>query len=251
VKEAVKKMGEPGVEGRKVVVTGAARDFGRTLAIKLAEAGAEVFLSARSEQGARRTREEAAARATAPVHAFSCDLSVPASIRAFAQQVGSWTDHVDVLINNGAGWLEASFESADDEEIMQTITSGAAGTVLMAKHFLPLLRASQRPDIVNMVSSAALPNFYGCKGHEAFYAAKGAQGKFADVLSMRLRPEGIRVISLYPPDFHNIDPLSAEWDDAARQPTDMLTAKSVLECILFAVRQPRDCFIRSFHFEQM
>jgi NAD(P)-dependent dehydrogenase (short-subunit alcohol dehydrogenase family) len=244
-------MKRAAVEGRKVVITGAARDFGRTLAIKLAEAGAEVFLSARSTEGASRTAEEAAAHAAAPVHAFACDLTVPASIREFARQVQAQADHVDVLINNGAGWLETPLESAGDEEIVTTITSGAAGMVLMVKHFLPLLRASRQPDIVNMISSAALPNFYGCAGHEAFYAAKGAQGKFADVLSRRLRPDGIRVISLYPPDFHNIDPLSAEWDTGSRQATDALTAQSVLDCILFAVSQPRDCFIKSFYFEQV
>lgn len=31
----------------------------------------------------------------------------------------------------------------------------------------------------------------------------------------------------------------------------MLTAQSVADCVLFAVNQPRDCFIRSFHFELM
>jgi hypothetical protein len=30
-----------------------------------------------------------------------------------------------------------------------------------------------------------------------------------------------------------------------------LTAQSLVECILFAVAQPRDCFIKAFHFEQV
>jgi NAD(P)-dependent dehydrogenase (short-subunit alcohol dehydrogenase family) len=238
-------------EERRVVITGAARDFGRTLAITFAELGAEVFVSARDVAGARRTREEAVARGAAAVHAFGCDLSRPASVREFAGAVAAMTDQVDVLINNGAGWLDApDIESVSDEEIMSTISSGAVGTVLMVKHFLPLLRASSQPDIVNMISSAALPNYHGCVGHEAFYTAKGGQGKFADILSQRLRPEGIRVISLYPPDFNNLDPLSPEWHTASREAKDVLTSKSLVECIFFALRQPRDCFIRSFEFEQ-
>jgi NADP-dependent 3-hydroxy acid dehydrogenase YdfG len=51
---------------------------------------------------------------------------------------------------------------------------------------------------------------------------------------------GIRMISLYPPDFDNDD--SAPRDGA-------LTGQSVADCVLFAVNQPRDCFIRSFHSE--
>ncbi len=66
-----------------------------------------------------------------------------------------------------------------------------------------------------------------------------------------LRPEGIRVISLYPPDFTDGDPLDSTWEHASRTAGDPLTAQSVLDCVLFAIGQSRDCFIRSFHFEQL
>ncbi|MFJ6797306.1 SDR family NAD(P)-dependent oxidoreductase [Streptomyces sp. NPDC091268] len=120
----------------------------------------------------------------------------------------------------------------------------------MAKHFLPLLRASAGADVVNLVSSVAETRNHRSPAHPAFYAAKAAQAGFADVLSHRLRPEGIRVISLYPPDFTDGDPLHPTWDHASRSADDPLTAPSVLDCLLFAIGQPRDCFIRSFHFEQ-
>ena len=81
----------------------------------------------------------------------------------------------------------------------------------MTKHLLALLRASERPDVVNMVSVCGEHGFDGSTAHDAFYAAKSAQAGFAEILSKRLRPEGIRVISLYPPDFRNGDPLSPEW----------------------------------------
>ena len=87
--------------------------------------------------------------------------------------------------------------------------------------------------------------------HDAFYAAKSAQAGFAEILSKRLRPQGVRVISLYPPDFDNANPLSEEWETTPRGAKDALTAQSLVECILFAVAQPRDCFIKAFHFEQV
>ncbi|MEW2078041.1 SDR family oxidoreductase [Streptomyces sp. NPDC012403] len=234
----------------RVVVTGAARDFGRTLAIRFAELGAEVYLSARSLEAAQATRDEIVALGHDKVHAFSCDLTDPASIREFAEQVGALTDRVDILLNNGAMWLEGfDLAAATDEDILATVTSGGAGTVLMVKHFLPLLRASERPDIVNMVSLAASRRSDSCSGNPAFYAAKGAQANFSEILSQRLRPEGVRVISLYPPDFKNVDPLGPEWETTDRGAGAPLTAQSLLDCVLFAVSQPRDCFIRSFNFE--
>ncbi len=79
---------------------------------------------------------------------------------------------------------------------------------------------------------------------------KSAQAGFTGIASKRLRSAGVRVISLYPPDFDNPDRLSPAWDAAPRGPYDELTSKSLVECVVFAVGQPRDCFISAFHFEQ-
>ncbi|MGH3371743.1 MAG: SDR family NAD(P)-dependent oxidoreductase [Nocardioidaceae bacterium] len=114
--------------------------------------------------------------------------------------------------------------------------------MLLTKHLLPLLRRSTRADIVNLVSACGEPGHHRSSAHAAFYAAKHAQAGFADILSYRLRPEGIRVISLFPPDF---------VQDGPRDAGGQLTAQSVTDCVLFAVGQPRDCFIREFHFEQV
>lgn len=237
--------------GKTVVVTGAGRGFGRALALHAGRERARVFVSARSLAAAREVADEVAADSGAQVDAFACDLADPATVRAFAHDVAAHTGHVDVLVNNGARYLPGpDLWDADDEAISDTVASGATGTLLTVKHFLPLLRASAGADVVNLVSSAAETRNHRSPAHPAFYAAKAAQAGFADVLSHRLRPEGIRVISLYPPDFTDGDPLHPAWDSASRTPDDPLTARSVLDCVLFAINQPRDCFIRSFHFEQ-
>lgn len=239
------------VQDARVVITGAARDFGRTLALRFAERDAEVILTSRRLTEVERTRDELIAAGHRRVHALECDLSEPASIRACAKAVADRFGGIDILVNNGAGWLEGrELADADDEEIVGTIASGVTGTVLMTKHFLPLLAGSTRPDVVTMVSMAAAMRGDACSGgNPAFYAAKGGQANFAEIMSQRLRAEGIRMITLYPPDFDNIDPFSPDWTEAPRTPEVKLTARSVSDCVLFAVEQPRDCFIRSFHFE--
>lgn len=67
-------------DDHRVVITAAGRDFGRTLAIHLADLGAEVFLSARTLAAAERVRDEIRGRGHQQVHAFACDLTDPASI---------------------------------------------------------------------------------------------------------------------------------------------------------------------------
>ncbi|MGC5008993.1 SDR family oxidoreductase [Streptomyces sp. DT203] len=212
--------------GRTVVVTGAGRGFGRALALKAGRLGARVFVSARSLAAAQGVADEVATDSGAKIDAFACDLADPASIRAFADGITAHADRVDVLINNGARYLEGpDLWDATDDAITDTIASGATGTVLTVKHFLPLLRASVGADVVNLVSSAAEARNHRSQAHPAFYAAKAAQSGFADILSHRLRPESIRVISLYPPDFMDGDPLHSTWDHASRTAGDPLTAQ--------------------------
>ncbi|MFH9354127.1 SDR family oxidoreductase [Kitasatospora sp. NPDC017646] len=239
-------------DDHRVVITAAGRDFGRTLAIRLADLGAEVYLSARTLAAAERVRDEIRGRGNQRVHAFACDLTDPASIRGFAAGVGRHTGHIDVLINNGSRYLAGpDLLSASDADVVDTIASGATGTVLTVKHFLPLLLNSAQPDVVTMVSACGTPGHHRSDAHDSFYAAKGAQAGFVDILSKRLRPRGVRVISLYPPDFDNPDPLTEEWETTPRGAEDALTAQSLVDCVLFAVSQPRDCFIKAFHFEQV
>ncbi|GAB3802423.1 SDR family NAD(P)-dependent oxidoreductase [Micromonospora zhanjiangensis] len=233
---------ERDLTGLRVVVTGAGRDTGRTLATALAERGAHVFVSARDPAAAERTAEAIARGGVGTAEPFRCDLADHVSVRGFAASLAARTDRVDVLVNNAAAYLSVpDLDGVDDDAIAATIGATATGTVLLTKHVLPLLRASARPDIVNLVSACGEVGHHRSAAHPAYYAAKHAQAGFAEILSHRLRPEGIRVISLFPPDFVQDGPRAADGP---------LTARSVVECALFAIGQPRDCFIREFRFEQ-
>ncbi|MFF0338689.1 SDR family NAD(P)-dependent oxidoreductase [Kribbella sp. NPDC004875] len=217
--------------GRNVLVTGAGRDTGRRLALAFAARGAHVLVTARQRAAAEDTVDliqAAGGRATAAV----LDLADPAAIDQLP------VERLDVLVNSGAQYLGGSPTAA---EITEAIAGAATGTVLLTERLLPVLRASGSADIVNLISAAGEIGQHRSAAHGAFYAAKHAQAGYAEILSERLRPEGIRVISLFPPDFVQDGPREA---DAA------LTADSVVDCVLFAVGQPRDCFIRAFYFEQ-
>lgn len=229
-------------DGLRVAITGAGRDTGRLLAETFAAAGAHVFVSARDPAAAGAVADLINRTGPGRADAFRCDLTAPESIRAFAADLTDRTPHLDVLVNNGALYLDGT-ELADlpDDQIQSLLAGGATGTILVTRHLLPLLRRSTRPDIVNMISACADPGHHRSGAHAALYAAKHAHAGFADILSHRLRPEGIRVISLFPPDFVQDGPRHADGE---------LTARSVIDCVLFAVGQPRDCFIREFRFEQ-
>lgn len=231
------------LDGLRVAITGGARDTGRLLAEAFAERGAQIFLSARDLAAAEHVAGAISQRGPGRADAFRCDLAVADSVREFAAALAGRTTYLDVLINNGSAYIEGDdLGDLSDDKIESVMAAGGTGTVLLTKHLLPLLRASSRPDIINMISACGEVGHRRSGAHPAFYAAKHAHAGLAEILSHRLRPEGIRVISLFPPDF---------VQDGPRQVNSDLTARSVIDCVLFAVGQPRDCFIREFHFEQV
>ncbi|MEV6815411.1 SDR family oxidoreductase [Micromonospora sp. NPDC051296] len=231
------------IDGLRVAITGAGRDTGRLLAEAFAEHGAQLFLAARSLAAAERVAGVISQRGPGQAEAFRCDLSEVDSVRAFAATLADRTEYLDVLINNGAEYIEGDdLGDVSDEQIERVMAAGGTGTLLLTKHLMPLLRASPRPDVINIISACGEVGHRRSGAHPAFYAAKHAHAGLAEILSHRLRPEGIRVVSLFPPDF---------VQDGPRQANSDLTARSVVDCVLFAVGQPRDCFIREFHFEQV
>jgi NAD(P)-dependent dehydrogenase (short-subunit alcohol dehydrogenase family) len=101
----------PDLSGQRFLVTGATSGIGKEAARELVRAGAQVTITARSEEKAERTRKELASER---VSTLLLDLADLTSVRKAAREV---TDEVDVLILN-AGVMAVPFtKTADDFEL--------------------------------------------------------------------------------------------------------------------------------------
>ncbi len=235
--------------GKKIVLTGASLDgFGGSLALCFARLGAELFISTRTMEKAVLTAN--AVKAVLPeakIHPFKVNTSHLNDIKAYTSAVEQITPHVDILINNASYWLAGDISTASDEEIAETINSTLNGAIYTTKYFLPLLKKSTCPDIINMNGSPALPGNRHPTAHESFAAAKAAQATFMDYLRSRTRGSGIRICSIFPPNFKNISAFDeAAWNtpkDAGSAASDYLTARNVFEAMRFALNQDRICCI--------
>ncbi len=225
--------------GKRVVVTGAGRDFGRALSILLAQEGAEVLLSARSLDAASATASEIKAAGGAAA-AFACDLAAPSDVAAFADAIVGQGAAIDVLIHSAARWLVGPLPDVESEaDAADVIASGLTGPMQLTGRLLPALRRSSAADIVFILSACAETGYVGSVAHPAFYAAKHGLAGFCDVLAARLAAEEIRVTGIYPPDFANVDPLSDAWF-APRPAGGLLGSQGVWNAVRFALVQPRD-----------
>jgi NAD(P)-dependent dehydrogenase (short-subunit alcohol dehydrogenase family) len=175
------------------LVTGGNRGIGREVCRQLAASGHTVILTARSA--------EAAAGAARPIGAdpLRLDVTDPVSVAAGARQVEARYGHLDVLVNNAAvcydTWQRAA--TADLAVVREAAETNLYGPWLMVQEFLPLLRRSEHPRIVNVSSEAA--SFAGMSGGTpAYTASKVALNALTRMLADDLRRDKILVNAVCP-----------------------------------------------------
>ena len=200
------------LEGKRIVITGAGRGLGRALAIASADQGADTVLLGRHPTALHEVAEVIRTRAGGDPLVVPCDLGEPSSIVTACETVLEEKPRVDVLVNNGAPWLEGRLDEFSDEEITSTVAAAVSGTILVTKGLLPGLYRSDGADIITVVSTSGIPGWNLSGGSAPFYAAKHGQSGFSDKLREELKGTGIRVSAIYPPDFDDADPTYTSWD---------------------------------------
>ncbi|MCS3431904.1 SDR family oxidoreductase [Klebsiella sp. BIGb0407] len=236
------------LQGKRVVVTGGGRDFGRALSVWLAREGAEVALCSRTLDQAQSTVDLILAEG-GRAKAYQCDITDMQAVQQFARSLAIDTQPVDILILSAAQWLEGDLAGGEqDEDIISTINSGLTGSILLTKALLPYMNREQGSDIIGMVSVCGIPNFTRSIAHPAFFAAKQGMSGFLNTISEKLASENIRVTALYPPDFDTIDP-SEEPPYQPGSGRSLLNGHAIWQTIKFVVSQPRGCHISAIYFQ--
>ncbi|MFN3148142.1 MAG: SDR family NAD(P)-dependent oxidoreductase [Paracoccaceae bacterium] len=175
--------------GRRVLITGAARGLGATLARGLAGAGADLILADILEDEGRAV----AAELGAAFHVV--DLRDPDSIAALGAALEG---PVHGLLNNGAiatGIGGIGFEDVDIATFDRVMEVNVRGTWLMVRALAPHLRAAGTGRIVNVASDTAL---WGAPNLISYVASKGAVISMTRSLARELGPDGIGVTAIAP-----------------------------------------------------
>lgn len=114
------------LDGKIALVTGASRGAGRGIALELALAGAEVYITGRSRRGASTTQyDDLTLDHTADiiedvgglVHPITCDHTEAYQIRHLFEQIDTEQDHLDILINNVWGGYMGQHGNLDIETV--------------------------------------------------------------------------------------------------------------------------------------
>jgi NAD(P)-dependent dehydrogenase (short-subunit alcohol dehydrogenase family) len=186
-------------DGRTVaLVMGGNRGIGREVARQLSGSGWSVIIGSRDrEQG------ELGAAGVDPSggHVRVCQLDVtnPDSVAGAAGWAGREFGRVDVVINNAAIDYDTDqlAIAADLDRVSRALDTNLLGAWRVSQAFIPLLRRSAHPRIVNVSSEAgAISEMTG--GTPGYAVSKAALNALTRILAAELRADGVLVNAACP-----------------------------------------------------
>ena len=140
------------MDNSAALVTGANKGIGKEIARQLAEAGCTVYVGSRDAARGKSAADEIGGDARLLV----IDVTDDASIAAAASQVGS----LDILVNNaGISGDGKPAGEADADAFRRVYETNVFGVVAVTNAFLPALRRSPKPRIVNISSGTGSLTF--------------------------------------------------------------------------------------------
>lgn len=197
------------LDGRRAVVTGAARGFGAAIARRLAEAGARVTVADLRGDEAEQTAARIAAETGADCWGCPVDVSDEDSVAALFDSVAQRWGPVDLLVNNAGVFSNYYVADMPRDEWARILDVNVTGTFLCSRAAARVMRprGTEPTDvatgprhragvIVNVASVDALAP--SAEGLLHYTTSKHAIAGLTRSLAMELAPAGIRVNAVCP-----------------------------------------------------
>ena len=183
-----------GLVGKVALVTGSSQGLGRSMALALAQAGADVIINGRDATKLAPVVaevEKLGRRATG----IAADLGKREDVQRLIDQAIAWQGHLDILVNN-AGLIKrtpAVDHSDADWDLVLSVNLDGVFTACRAAGKHMLVRGSGK--IVNI---ASLLTFFGGITVPGYAASKGAVGQLTKALSNEWSGKGVQVNAIAP-----------------------------------------------------
>ena len=226
-----------------VVITGASRGIGQSLAKHFAQRGDQLLLTARNKETL--TKTIAALQKEFPscsIHGQAADLSIPEQAREFGLWCLSFAEP-DILINNAGQFLPGSLAEEPDGQLEQQLRVNLGSAYHLTRTLIPSMVQRGTGHIFTICSIASLqPYAQGGSYSISKYALHG----FTKNLREELKPTGVKVTGVYPGavltdswgDFDNSSGRIMEVEDVAKM-IIQATQLSPQACVEDIVLRPR------------
>lgn len=175
--------------GKTALVTGGTSGIGLATARRLAEEGAQVFVTGRSQARV----DEAVATIGGSVRGVASDITRIEDLDRLADVIRDHGAGLDVVFANAGGGEFATLEEETPEHLADTLNRNVGGTTFTVQKMLPLL--NRGASVVLAGSTAAT---VGTPAFGAYAASKAAIRSLGRTWAAELADRGIRVNTVVP-----------------------------------------------------
>jgi 3-dehydrosphinganine reductase len=182
------------------IITGGSSGIGKAVAKLLAGEGANISLIARDRHKLETAQQEIAALTVSPEQQISiqtADVAKQDSIELAIQRAIAELGAPELLITSAGMAHPGYFAEIPLAVFEQTMAVNYFGSLYSIKAVLPAMKQRQRGRIVLISSGAGLIGLYG---YTAYCPSKFALRGLAESLRGELKPQGIGITIVYPPD---------------------------------------------------
>jgi 3-dehydrosphinganine reductase len=188
------------LKDRWAIVTGGSSGIGLAVARKFVQEGANVVLLARREELLKSAEATITADKVDPnqkVVWFSVDVREHEAVEKTVEQIEKQFGTPDYLINSAGVAQSGYFKELDLDIFRWMMEVNYFGTVYVTHAIVPGMVKRKSGHIVNISSIAG---FLGVFGYTAYSGSKYAVRGLTDILRAEMKPLGIRVSIVFPPD---------------------------------------------------
>jgi NAD(P)-dependent dehydrogenase (short-subunit alcohol dehydrogenase family) len=192
---------------KTILITGANRGIGFETAKQLAQRGYFVYIGSRDKEKGQKAKQELQSSGLRHVDVLELDVTKIDSIRKARQSLETEVTKLDVLINNAGirGGLPQTASGMPMEILKEIFETNFFGVIRVTQEFIPLLKKSEVPIIVNVTSDLGSltlrsdPNWKFYQLERAGYgSSKTALNAYTAALAFELRNTKFKVNCVNP-----------------------------------------------------
>lgn len=184
--------------GRVALVTGGSKGLGKAMARGLAEAGADVIISSRSESELARALAEITAGLGVRGKYLVADMTDRQQVERLAKSALETFGRVDILINNAGGNCPQAIDQIADADWDRLLELNLSSCMTLTRALVPAMRERKWGRVIHISSIMGLASK---EGRNAYSATKAALIGMAQASCQDVGADGVTVNCLAPGPF--------------------------------------------------